>query len=475
MSLYLKYRPATFDGLVGQDALKSILLHQIKTDQVFHNYLFFWGRGTGKTSTARLLAQAVNCRKLPDGSPDFSDPIAEQIRENKTIDVIEIDAASHTSVDNIREEIIDKSSYPPSQLRKKIYIIDEVHMLSKSAFNALLKIMEEPPCYPGTKESYIIFILATTELHKVPETIASRCQVFNFKQMTNEQVVEQLQMIADRECITTTQEWLSMIAKLAGGAMRDAIKYLEQVSMLGEVNAEHVSQFLGIASDDMISRIIQTIVDHNNSWLIWLLDSLALGGTDMTQLIKDCMSYCDEHFSKNPKTYAQLARQLKELYQSIKRYPNGLLARKVAFQSNIDLDTIGVNNWKPKEVKIIPQQKEASIVTVWTVAWDDENESLPTENIIPSIINPSELLESLIKSCDKTIIKSSLKNYTMIDRIHDGVIEAVIINEQFYSLMNKSDILNYLSDLVEQNGFGILQRKLSYMTKEDFAHRSLLA
>lgn len=200
----------------------------------------------------------MNCRKNPDGSPDFSDPLAALIRDNKTIDVIEIDAASHTGVDNIREEIIEKSSYPPAQLHKKIYIIDEVHMLSKGAFNALLKIMEEPP-------SYLMFILATTELHKVPETIVSRCQVYNFKQLTTDQVIGQLQMIADKEGIKTTLEGLHMIAKLSGGAMRDGIKYLEQVSMLGEVNPTNVSQFLGIASDYMIERLIQFILDHNPS------------------------------------------------------------------------------------------------------------------------------------------------------------------------------------------------------------------
>lgn len=324
MSLYLKYRPATFDGLVWQDALKSIILHQIKTDKVFHNYLFCGGRGTGKTSTARLLAQAVNCRKLEDWSPDFSDPLATLIRDNKTIDVIEIDAASHTWVDNIREEIIEKSSYPPAQLKKKVYIIDEVHMLSKGAFNALLKIMEEPP-------SYLMFILATTELHKVPETIVSRCQVFNFKQLTVDQVVNQLQSIADQESIKTTQEWLHMIAKLSGGAMRDAIKYLEQVSMLGDINPVNVSQFLGIASDDMIYSIIQAILQNDSKALYWYLEELSQWGTDMIQLIKDCMSYCNNNFEKDPLEYARIASQLKELYQNIKRYPNGLLARKVTF------------------------------------------------------------------------------------------------------------------------------------------------
>jgi DNA polymerase III subunit gamma/tau len=463
-------------------------LHQLKTGQVFHNYLFCGGRGTWKTSTARLLAQAVNCTMMDaNGFPDLlHDPLATQIREGKTLDVIEIDAASHTGVDNIREEIIEKSSYPPAQLKKKVYIIDEVHMLSKGAFNALLKIMEEPP-------SYVMFILATTELHKVPETIVSRCQVFNFKQLTVDQTVGQLQMIADVEKIPTTVEWLNMIAKLAGGAMRDAIKYLEQVSMLGSISPENVSQFLGIASDDMIGRIIQAILDQDTAWLIGLLESLSQWGTDMVQLIKDCMNYCNDNFDKNPGGYAMIARQLKELFQSVKWYPNALLAWKVTFSGD-KIQEI----WEQKQgtrdqkkatgaVYSVATEEDPSLSIGWqrnTVAQQVTssqepiaNSQEPTANSgsVNLLITTDQLLEALINACEKMMIKSALRNSTMIDRVHDGVLEAVVIQEQNYHIMNKPEIIAYLESLVEKCGYGKLQIKLIYMTKEDYMMKSMIA
>lgn len=210
MSLYLQYRPKTFGDLVGQRHIIDILIAQAKTNQLATSYLLFGPRGTGKTSTARLLAKVVNCTTFDaEGNPDLlNDPAAKLIDEGKTLDFIEIDAASHTGVENIREEIIDKALYPPAHLKKKVYVIDEVHMLSKGAFNALLKIMEEPP-------AYLMFVLATTELHKVPDTIVSRCQVFNFRHLTIDEIAQRLQEITTKEKITADPEALRLIAKLS--------------------------------------------------------------------------------------------------------------------------------------------------------------------------------------------------------------------------------------------------------------------
>lgn len=194
MSLYLKYRSITFDDIVEQDYTKSILKHQVlqaKEGESYSNYLFYGSRGIGKTSIARILARAINCLDLKDGNPCNACENCKLILDNRAIDIVEIDAASHTGIDNIREEIIGKAMYPPLQL-KKVYIIDEVHMLSLGAFNALLKIMEEPP-------SYLVFILATTELNKVPDTITSRCQLFNFKRITIKGIVQRLEYICKEE------------------------------------------------------------------------------------------------------------------------------------------------------------------------------------------------------------------------------------------------------------------------------------
>jgi DNA polymerase III subunit gamma/tau len=225
MSLYTKYRSQTFDDLMEQDTTKDILKQQVMTGKVNHNYLFFGSRGIGKTSVARILAKAVNCLDPQGGNPCNTCANCVAINAGQTMDIIEIDAASHTGVDNVREEIIGKAVYPPSMLRKKVYIIDEVHMLSKGAFNALLKIMEEPP-------KHLMFILATTDAHKVPDTIISRCQVFNFRKITRPGMVKHLQFICKAEGLTCEVDGLELIARLAEGGMRDAVKYLEQVSVL---------------------------------------------------------------------------------------------------------------------------------------------------------------------------------------------------------------------------------------------------
>ena len=194
MSLANKYRPKSFQDVIGQSHIIDILQAKIaKHENNSHNYIFYGPRGTGKTSTARLFAKAINAINVDEqGNPLPDDPNVQAIDNGTTLDYVEIDAASHTGVDNIREEILAKVPYPPTMLKKKVYVIDEVHMLSTGAFNALLKTIEEP-------REYVVFILATTEIHKVPDTIISRCQVFNFKKVGKEEMSKQLKMICEKE------------------------------------------------------------------------------------------------------------------------------------------------------------------------------------------------------------------------------------------------------------------------------------
>ena len=219
-ALYRKFRPDNFDEVKGQEHIVTTLKNQIKADRLGHAYLFCGTRGTGKTTVAKILAKSVNCENPKDGSPCNECPACRAITAGASMNVIEIDAASNNGVDNIRE-IRDEVQYPPTEGRYKVYIIDEVHMLSIGAFNALLKTLEEPP-------SYVIFILATTEAHKIPVTILSRCQRYDFKRISIDVIGERIRELADKEQVDIEDKAVRYIAKAADGAMRDALSLMDQ-------------------------------------------------------------------------------------------------------------------------------------------------------------------------------------------------------------------------------------------------------
>lgn len=327
-SLANKYRSKTFDELVGQEHIAHILKYQVAHHLRQANYLFCGPRGTGKTSSARLFAKALNCLETTDGNPCNHCANCVSINNNTCMDIMEIDAASHTGVDNIREEIIDKLMYRPHMLKKRVTIIDEVHMLSKGAFNALLKTMEEPT-------EWMVFILATTELHKVPDTIISRCQLFTFKKIPSDLIVNRLLHIAIQEQINTSPEALRMIADLSDGCMRDAVKYLDQVSVIGEVNKENVGQFLGVVADTTLAKFI----DHYHNYtknpdsdrfqrMIDYLGELSQQGIDLTLFPKQLMHYADRHFMDDYSLYSAISNLSAQLLSEMKWYPHPLLLYK---------------------------------------------------------------------------------------------------------------------------------------------------
>lgn len=285
-ALYRKFRPDSFADVKGQDAIVRTLKNQIKAERIGHAYLFCGTRGTGKTTVAKILAKAVNCEHPIDGNPCNACETCRAIAAGTSMNVIEIDAASNNGVDNIRE-IREEVAYSPTSGKYKVYIIDEVHMLSIGAFNALLKTLEEPP-------SYVIFILATTEAHKIPVTILSRCQRYDFKRIERTTIVERLQELMDEEHVEAEEKALRYIAKKGDGSMRDALSLLDQciAFYLGEkLTYEHVLDVLGAVDTDEFSRLLREILDNDVTRVILHLEELVMQGRELTQFVTDFTWY----------------------------------------------------------------------------------------------------------------------------------------------------------------------------------------
>ncbi len=280
-SLYRTYRPQTFDDVVGQGHITRTLKNAVTEGTVAHAYLFAGPRGTGKTTTARILAKALQCEKGPTSEPDGTCEQCLEIAEGRHPDVYELDAASRTGVDNVREEIIGRVNLSPARGRWKVYIIDEVHMLSTAAFNALLKTLEEPP-------SHVVFVMCTTHPQKVPETIQSRCQRFDFRRISVDDIAERLRHISDAEKISVPDAALSLIARHAAGGMRDAITTLEQLAAFGgdAITLEDVEGLLGEVGSDQLFQAADLVLHRDIAGLFRWVAELVESGTDLSEFVR---------------------------------------------------------------------------------------------------------------------------------------------------------------------------------------------
>lgn len=284
VALYRKWRPQGFDSLVGQEAVRTALTNALETGRIAHAYLFAGPRGTGKTSTAKILAKAVNCEHGPTPNPCNKCQNCVRINDGTSMDVFEIDAASNRGIDEIRD-LREKVAFAPVNGRYKVYIIDEVHMLTTEAFNALLKTLEEPP-------PHVIFILATTEPHKIPATIHSRCQRFDFKRVTDSDIVKRLREVADGSGIAADDDALQLIAVQADGGMRDALSLLDQCGVMAErVSAETVRSVLGIVGREALRELVKAVGEGNVPESLELLEALLAGGKDVKQIITELAEY----------------------------------------------------------------------------------------------------------------------------------------------------------------------------------------
>ncbi len=302
-ALYRKWRPTTFDDVCGQDHITSVLKYECENGKFSHAYLFCGSRGTGKTTCAKILAKAVNCESPVGGSPCGKCPSCVAIDSGSATDVLEMDAASNNGVDNIRD-IRDEVVYSPSLLKYRVYIVDEVHMLSSSAFNALLKTLEEPP-------AHVIFILATTELHKLPSTIISRCQRFDFRRISIPIITERLLRISEEEGIKIEKSAAQLLAKLAMGGMRDAVSLLELCAgTRQEITEALVADIVGISGRDSTSRLVSAIAEKDYEAIFEKVAEVVASSKDITVFWQDLLAFYRDMLvvktSKNARKYLDL-------------------------------------------------------------------------------------------------------------------------------------------------------------------------
>ena len=284
-ALYREWRPKTFKDVVGQEHITTTLKNQILNERIAHAYLFCGTRGTGKTSTAKVFAKALNCLNLKDGEPCNECEMCKKINEGLAIDVTELDAASNNGVDKIRD-IIEDSKYPPQEAKYKVYIMDEVHMLSTGAVNAFLKTLEEPP-------ANVIFILATTDPQKLPITILSRCQRFDFRRINNSEITGRLREITESKGVFAEDKSLELIARVSDGAMRDSLSILDQAIAMGDGNVDYneLVSMLGLVTNEYLFQITSAIIERNIESAMTTIDKIVYAGKDIFLFIKDLIAH----------------------------------------------------------------------------------------------------------------------------------------------------------------------------------------
>ena len=345
-ALYRKYRPLTFDQVVGQQSIVQTLQNALVQGKLSHAYLLCGTRGTGKTTIARILAKALLCENAPTNEPCGKCEFCQEIAEGTHPDVYELDAASRTGVDNVREEIISRVSYAPTKGKYKIYIIDEVHMLSTAAFNSLLKTLEEPP-------EHVVFILCTTDPQKIPATILSRCQRFDFKPITQADIAKRLAEVCKAEEVNADDESLQMLAKAANGAMRNALTELEQaIAFCGnEISASQLRQLKGASKSDNMAKIIEVMAEQNAPECILSLADIIEQGTNLNQFVKN------------------LAQRLRDLY-----------VVKISRDKNVDLARLEIEEYMTQELLLQSDMFEDNLLLKAIEACDELIHDLKTSS-----------------------------------------------------------------------------------------------
>lgn len=407
LALYREWRPQNFDDVVGQEQVVYPLRQAVVSQDIGHAYLFCGTRGTGKTSLAKIFAKAVNCLDPHEGNPCNVCEICEGINKGSLLDVLEIDAASNNSVDNIRR-ITDEIVFTPSQAKYKVYIIDEVHMLSQGAFNALLKTLEEPP-------AHAIFILATTEPQRLPATIISRCQRYEFRRIPSEKIIERLGKIAEKEKIDISAEGLAAIARIADGALRDAISLLDQCSagLSGRIEKDDVLRLSGMVQDEFIADFTEALFDQDLSKLLRAVEELQMSGRNIRRFLQDFICTLRNllvcKLSQDPSTLPELSdKDLKRLQNLSARISRPALMGLIVRMSALDNDLRWAGDPRTSlEIALIAEMNESHFpeaaaepamfagkdIPTEEASLDPEKEAafeFPSESVSPKAKTPSD-------------------------------------------------------------------------------------
>lgn len=477
MSLYLKYRPQTFENLVGQDHVRTIIKNAIDKDLVAHAYLFCGPRGTGKTSTARLVAKALNCENLGKNfEPCNECAVCKSINESALIDVIEIDAASNRGIDEIRE-LRETIKFAPSIAKNKVYIIDEVHMLTNEAFNALLKTLEEPP-------ANVFFILATTEVHKIPSTVMSRCQRFDFKRLDRDVMFGRLKEIADKEKIEYDEAALKMIAEHVDGGLRDAIGLMDQLSVSGKITVDVTKNLIGSTGTETLSKFLESILAKDESSALAVVEELYNEGYELKQFMQDLMKLIREEMhaainSTNQNKKMQLMDLITHLTDVMETFRNPIIPQlplevlvikycNQGFAAPVATPAvIPAANSKPKLVQDKPKtieppvQKPAIETGLTEVPIEKPAEIVAEKDAVietPKVDTPPtgdainitvSMWEKLLTKINKPTLRRSLEQ-GKFSGANDGTLELAFTSMFHYNAVNTAEHLKIVEDFLRE-------------------------
>ena len=470
-ALYRKYRPSNFNDVVGQEVVVETLKNALKTNKMSHAYMFSGPRGTGKTTIAKILAKAINCDSLIDGISCDNCEKCLSIINNESTDIIEIDAASNNGVDEIRE-IRNKINLVPSELKYKVYIIDEVHMLSIGAFNALLKTLEEPP-------AHVIFILATTDPHKVPVTIISRCQCFEFKRINDRLIVERLENICSKENITIQTNVLEKIAKISEGGMRDSLGILDKVSSYSTelITLDIFNDINGLVDDDLRSEFLSSVFNKDFSKILEITDMIYNSGKNfiifVQDLIEDLRNYMIDYYINGNEIYSiefvlSFIKSLNELLINLKNVNN----LKVMFEASI-LSFVDKSNDREvvkMENKIVDNDSLIKITEKNIVKTEEKNIDVPVKEeknykINESVISKDKsLIFAVVNNTFATAKKEYLLNlkenwFKLNDFVLDksyGAAACFLIDSVLRAVGENEFIITCSYESVQERGFTLL-------------------